>query len=217
MKALLIGATGATGTDLLKKLLNDTSFDEVAVFVRKPIAVTNDKLKVHVVDFDRPEEWNHLVKGDVAFSCLGTTLKAAGSKEAQRKVDYDYQYNFARTAKENNVAHFILVSSFGANSKSDFFYSQIKGELEDAVKKLTFKKTTIFNPGMLQRKNTDRPGEVIAQKVLQFINMLGLFKKHKPLPTEVLAQAMMNAAKNQTNSYDIVKLNAIHELGINNK
>lgn len=217
MKALLIGATGATGTDLLKKLLNDTSFDEVAVFVRKPIAVTNDKLKVHVVDFDRPEEWNHLVKGDVAFSCLGTTLKAAGSKEAQRKVDYDYQYNFARTAKENNVAHFILVSSFGANSKSDFFYSQIKGELEDAVKKLTFKKTTIFNPGMLQRKNTDRPGEVVAQKVLQFINMLGLFKKHKPLSTEVLAQAMMNAAKNQTNSYDIVKLNAIHELGINNK
>lgn len=217
MNALLIGATGATGTDLLKKLLNDTSFDEVAVFVRKPIAVTNDKLKVHVVDFDRPEEWNHLVKGDVAFSCLGTTLKAAGSKEAQRKVDYDYQYNFARTAKENNVAHFILVSSFGANSKSDFFYSQIKGELEDAVKKLTFKKTTIFNPGMLQRKNTDRPGEVVAQKVVQFINMLGLFKKHKPLPTEVLAQAMMNAAKNQTNSYDIVKLNAIHELGINNK
>lgn len=217
MNALLIGATGATGTDLLKKLLNDTSFDEVAVFVRKPIAVTNDKLKVHVVDFDRPEEWNHLVKGDVAFSCLGTTLKAAGSKEAQRKVDYDYQYNFARTAKENNVAHFILVSSFGANSKSDFFYSQIKGELEDALKKLTFKKTTIFNPGMLQRKNTDRPGEVVAQKVLQFINMLGLFKKHKPLSTEVLAQAMMNAAKNQTNSYDIVKLNAIHELGINNK
>lgn len=217
MNALLIGATGATGTDLLKKLLNDTSFDEVAVFVRKPIAVTNDKLKVHVVDFDRPEEWNHLVKGDVAFSCLGTTLKAAGSKEAQRKVDYDYQYNFARTAKENNVAHFILVSSFGANSKSDFFYSQIKGELEDVVKKLTFKKTTIFNPGMLQRKNTDRPGEVVAQKVLQFINMLGLFKKHKPLSTEVLAQAMMNAAKNQTNSYDIVKLNAIHELGINNK
>lgn len=217
MNALLIGATGATGTDLLKKLLNDTSFDEVAVFVRKPIAVTNDKLKVHVVDFDRPEEWNHFVKGDVAFSCLGTTLKAAGSKEAQRKVDYDYQYNFATTAKENNVAHFILVSSFGANSKSNIFYSRIKGELEDALKKLTFKKTTIFNPGMLQRKNTDRPGEVVAQKVLQFINMLGLFKKHKPLPTEVLAQAMMNAAKNQTNSYDIVKLNAIHELGINDK
>lgn len=217
MKALLIGATGATGTDLLQKLLNDANFDEVAIFVRKPIAITNDKLKVHVVDFDRPEEWKHLVKGDVSFSCLGTTLKAAGTKEAQRKVDYDYQYNFAKVAKENNVAHFILISSYGANSKSSIFYSRIKGELEDAVQALKFHKTTIFNPGMLQRKNTDRSGEVVMEKVLQFINMLGLFKKHKPLSTEVLAQAMINAAKNQTNSYNVIKLNNIHTLGFNNK
>lgn len=217
MKALLIGATGATGTDLLEKLLNDAAFKEVAVFVRKPIAVTNDKLKVHVVNFDQPEEWKHLVKGDVAFSCLGTTLKAAGSKEAQRKVDYDYQYNFAKTAKENNVMHFILVSSYGANSKSSIFYSRIKGELEDAVQTLQFHKTTIFNPGMLQRKKTDRSGEVVMEKVLQFINMLGLFRKHKPLSTEVLAQAMINAAKNHTNSYNVIKLNDIYTLGINNK
>jgi len=217
MKALLIGATGATGTDLLEKLLNNTNFEEVTIFVRKPIAITNDKLKVHVVDFDRPEEWKNLVKGDVAFSCLGTTLKAAGSKEEQRKVDYDYQYNFAKAAKENNVAHFILVSSYGANSKSSIFYSRIKGELEDAVQTLRFHKTTIFNPGMLQRKNTDRSGEVVMEKVLRFINMLGLFRKLKPLSTEVLAQAMINAAKNQTNSYNVIKLNDIHTLGINNK
>ena len=217
MKALLIGATGATGTDLLEKLLHDTTFDEVTIFVRKQIGFTNDKLKVHVVNFDRPDEWKHLVKGDVAFSCLGTTLKAAGSKEAQRKVDYDYQYNFAKAAKENNVAHFILVSSYGANSKSSIFYSRIKGELEEAVQALQFQKTTIFNPGMLQRKNTDRSGEVVMEKILRFINMLGLFKKHKPLSTEVLAQAMINAAKNQTNSYDIVKLNDIYKLGINSK
>lgn len=217
MKALLIGATGATGTDLLQKLLNEANFDEVAIFVRKPIAITNDKLKIHVVDFDKPEEWKHLLKGDVAFSCLGTTLKAAGSKEAQRKVDYDYQYNFAKAAKENNVAHFILVSSYGANSKSNIFYSRIKGELEDAVQTLQFHKTTIFNPGMLQRKDTDRSGEVVMEKVLRFINMLGLFKKHKPLSTEVLAQAMINSAKNQTNSYDVIKLNDIHNLGVNSK
>ena len=217
MKALLIGATGATGTDLLEKLLNDTTFDEVTVFVRKPIAVTNDKLEVHVVNFDQPEEWKHLVEGDVAFSCLGTTLKAAGSKEAQRKVDYDYQYNFAKAAKENNVAHFILVSSYGANSKSSIFYSRIKGELEEAVQALQFQRTTIFNPGMLQRKNTDRSGEVVMEKVLRFMNILGLFRKHKPLSTDVLAQAMINAAKNQTNSYDVIKLNAIHKLGSNSK
>lgn len=215
MKALLIGATGATGSDLLEKLLNDTTFDEVTVFVRKPIATKNDKLNGHVVNFDRPEEWKHLVKGDVAFSCLGTTLKAAGSKEAQRKVDYHYQYNFAKAAKENNVTHFILVSSYGANSKSSIFYSRIKGELEVAVQALQFHKTTIFNPGMLQRKNTDRSGEVVMEKVLRFMNTLGLFRKHKPLSTEVLAQAMINTAENQTNSHDVIKLNAIHKLGIN--
>lgn len=217
MKALHIGATGATGTDLLEKLLNDTTFDEVAVFVRKQIGVTNDKLTVNVVDFDQPEEWKHLVKGDVAFSCLGTTLKAAGSKEAQRKVDYDYQYNFAKAAKENNVVHFILVSSYGANSKSSIFYSRIKGELEDAAQALQFHKTTIFNPGMLQRKNTDRSGEIVMEKVLHFMNMLGLFRKYKPLSTEVLAQAMINVAKNQTNSYEVIKLNDIYKLGINCK
>ena len=217
MKALLIGATGATGTDLLENLLNDTTFDEVTVFVRKPIDVTNDKLKVHVVDFNQPEEWKHLVKGDIAFSCLGTTLKAAGSKEAQRKVDYDYQYNFAKAAKDHNVAHFILVSSYGANSKSSIFYSRIKGELENAVQALQFRKTTIFNPGMLQRKNTDRLGEVVMEKILRFMNTIGLFRKHKPLPTNVLSQAMINTAKNQTNSYDVVKLNDIHTLGIKSK
>lgn len=217
MKALLIGATGATGTDLLKKLLNDATFNEVVIFVRKPIAVTDDKLKVHVVDFDQPDEWKHLVKADVAFSCLGTTLKAAGSKEAQRKVDYDYQYNFAKAAKDNNVAHFILVSSYGANSKSIIFYSRIKGELEDAVKVLQFHKITIFNPGMLQRKNTDRSGEVVMEKILRFTNILGLFRKYKPISTDVLAQAMINVAKNQTNSYNVIKLNYIYKLGINSK
>jgi len=69
----------------------------------------------------------------------------------------------------------------------------------------------------LQRKNTDRSGEVVMEKVLQFINMLGLFRKHKPLSTDVLAQAMINAAKNHTNSYNVIKLNDIHTLGINSK
>lgn len=99
MKALVIGATGATGKDLVNQLLNDKEFDEVDIFVRKPVDIQNDKLKVHVVNFEKPEEWKEMVKGDVAFSCLGTTLKDAGSKEAQKKVDFDYQYEFAKAAK----------------------------------------------------------------------------------------------------------------------
>ncbi|KQT23337.1 semialdehyde dehydrogenase [Chryseobacterium sp. Leaf405] len=209
MKALVIGATGATGKDLVNQLLQDKDFEEVDIFVRKPINLQNDKLKTHIVDFEKPEEWKNLVKGDVIFSCLGTTLKAAGSKEAQRKVDYDYQYQFAKAAKENNVDDYILVSSYGADSKSRIFYSKMKGELEDAVKQLHFTKITIFQPGILERKESDRTGEVLGSRIIKFANKLGLFESQKPLPTNILAKAMINSSKIKSNGYSKIKLGNI--------
>ena len=125
MKALLIGATGATGKDLLELLLKDEEINQVDVFVRRELYVKHEKLNIHIIDFDKPEEWKHLVKGDVLFSCLGTTLKLAGSKEAQWKIDYEYQYQFAKIAKENNVNSYVLVSAANASSKSSIFYSKI--------------------------------------------------------------------------------------------
>lgn len=209
MKALVIGATGATGKDLVKQLLNDPDYEEVNVFVRKPLETENPKLKNHLVDFEKPEEWRHLVQGDVAFSCLGTTLKNAGSKEAQRKVDYDYQYNFAKTAKENGVEDYILVSSYGASPKSKIFYSKMKGDLEESVKNLHFNKITIFQPGMLERKDTERTGEVLGGKIIKFANKFGILTHQKPLPTDVLAQAMINASKIKSNGYSKIKLGNI--------
>jgi uncharacterized protein YbjT (DUF2867 family) len=209
MKALVIGATGATGKDLVNQLLTDKDFEEITIFVRKPVAIQNDKLKIQVVNFDRPEEWKDKVQGDVAFSCLGTTLKAAGSKEAQRKVDFDYQYEFAKAAKENNVEDYILVSAYGANPKSKIFYSRMKGELEEAVKKLHFEKITIFKPGMLERKDSDRTGEVLGSRIIKFANKLGLLESQKPLPTNVLAKAMINSSKIKSNGYSSIKLGNI--------
>ncbi|MDR6157317.1 uncharacterized protein YbjT (DUF2867 family) [Chryseobacterium sp. SLBN-27] len=209
MKALVIGATGATGKDLVEQLLQDRDFEEVHIFVRKPLKIQNDKLKIHVIDFDKPEEWKNIVRGDVAFSCLGTTLKAAGSKEAQRKVDFDYQYEFAKAAKENNVDDYILVSAYGANPKSKIFYSRMKGELEEAVKKLHFDKITIFKPGMLERKDSDRTGEVLGSRIIKFANKLGLLESQKPLPTDVLAKAMINSSKIKSNGYSSIKLGNI--------
>jgi len=209
MKALIIGATGATGKDLVNQLLNDKDFEEVDVFVRKPIDIQNDKLKVHVVDFEKPEEWKDSVKGDVAFSCLGTTLKNAGSKEAQRKVDFDYQYEFAKAAKENNVDDYVLVSAYGANPKSKIFYSKMKGELEEAVKQLHFNKITIFKPGMLERKDSERTGEVLGSRIIKFANKLGLLESQKPLPTDILAKAMINSSKIKSNGYSSIKLGNI--------
>lgn len=209
MKALVIGATGATGKDLVSKLLEDKNFSEVNVFVRNALDISNDKLKSHIVDFEKPAEWKNLIQGDVAFSCLGTTLKTAGSKEAQRKVDYDYQYNFAKYAKENNVEDYILVSSYGADPNSKVFYSKMKGDLEKSVKELNFNKITIFQPGMLERKDSERPAEVIGGKIIKFANKLGLFQSQKPLPTDVLAQAMINSSKIKSNSYSKIKLGSI--------
>lgn len=209
MKALIIGATGATGKDLVNQLLNDREFDEVDIFVRKPVDIRNDKLKVHVVNFEKPEEWREMVKGDVAFSCLGTTLKDAGSKEAQKKVDFHYQYEFARAAKENNVEDYVLVSAYGANPQSKIFYSKMKGELEEAVKQLHFNKITIFKPGMLERKNSERTGEVLGSRIIKFANKLGLLESQKPLPTDILAKAMINSSKIKSNGYSSIKLGNI--------
>ncbi len=209
MKALIIGATGATGKDLINKLIEDKDFEEIHAFVRKPFEMENEKVTFHVVDFEKPEEWKDLVKGDVAFSCLGTTLKDAGSKEAQRKVDYDYQLNFAKNARENDVEDFVLVSAYGASPNSKIFYSKMKGELEQEIKKLHFNKLTIFNPGMLERKNSNRTGEVLGSRIIKFANKFGILEHQKPLPTDILAQAMVNSSKIKSYGYSRIKLGTI--------
>lgn len=196
MIALVIGATGATGFSLVQQLLEDTRFKEVVVFVRSGISLKHEKLVAHQVDFNNYETWAALVQGDVAFSCLGTTLKQAGSKDNQWKVDYDYQYNFAQVASENKVPTFVLVSAQGADPKSSMFYSRMKGELEVALSKLTFDNLVLLRPGLLQRPNSDRFGERMVEGVLCFFNNLGMFKSYKPLPVSKLAATMIEKGTN---------------------
>ncbi|EJU27879.1 MULTISPECIES: NAD(P)H-binding protein [Capnocytophaga] len=190
MKALIIGATGATGKDLVTQLLADDTYSEVHCFVRKPLTLTHPKLHTHVVDFENPKAWADLLRGDVAFSCLGTTLAVAGSKEAQWRVDYDYQYNFAELCHNNGVPTFVLVSAAGAKAPSKLFYNRMKGQLEDAIKALGFARLLIFQPSVLVRKGSDRKGEQFGLKMIVFLNKLGLFKRYRPMPTAILAQKM---------------------------
>ncbi len=200
MHALVIGATGATGKDLVEQLMKDDSFKKVDVFVRRPLDIQHNKLTIQVIDFDQPDEWRDLVIGDVLFSCLGTTIKAAGSKEAQWKVDYGYQYEFAKAAKENGIERYVLVSAEFASPKARSFYSKMKGELEEAVKELGFSRLSIIKPPILMRKDSDRNFEVLGLKIIQLVNKAGLLRSQQPLPTEVLAQAMINSAKQTTST-----------------
>lgn len=194
--AIVIGATGATGQEIVSQLLVDDSFDSVSIFVRKDPNITHNKLKTYVIDFSKIENYKDLIKGDVLFSCLGTTLRVAGSKDKQYLVDYTYQYEFAKIASDNGVSDYSLVSSIGANEKSPFFYPKIKGELEMAIKRFPFKTIQIFQPPtLIRQQELIRTGEKIGIKIFRWLNFFGLVKSQKPLPVNILAEFMIDQVK----------------------
>ncbi|WP_197091626.1 Rossmann-fold NAD(P)-binding domain-containing protein [Sphingobacterium endophyticum] len=194
MKAVVIGATGATGRELVLQLLADKRVDSVTVLVRRSFFTADPKLLEVVVNFDKLEDFSPYIIGDIAFSTLGTTLKAAGSKEAQWVVDYDYQLKFAALSKINHINTFVLLSSAQASIHSRFYYTKMKGLLEEAIKALNFPKLIIVRPGPIDRPNTDRRAEKITIKMLNFFNKLGFLKPYKPISTMTLAKAIVESA-----------------------
>ena len=197
LHALVLGATGATGKEIVKLLLEDSNFGKVSLFVRRKIHIDHEKLIIHKIDFSRLNEYNSLVKGDILFSLLGTTKKEAGGKKEQFLVDYTYQYEFAKIASENSVSHYSLVSSIGANKNSFFFYPNIKGSLESSVKILRFNKIHIFQPpSLIRQPELIRLGEKYSINFLQVINKLGLLRSFKPLLVQDLAMKMINESLN---------------------
>jgi uncharacterized protein YbjT (DUF2867 family) len=209
MKALIIGATGATGKDLVQILLNDADYSAVVIFVRRASGIVHPKLSEIITDFDKLEEVAGQVKGDVWFSCLGTTLKAAGSKDKQWHIDHDIPLQFAEIARRNGIPKAVLLSAYGASTTSNVFYSKMKGKLEEAISALAFDQYIIFRPGLLLRKDTDRPGERIMGGLLNFMNTLGLFRKFRPLPTSLLAEKLAKAPKVFTTGKQVIELDKI--------
>lgn len=196
MHALVLGGTGASGQEIVKLLLNDSHFSRVSIFVRRKVDIEHEKLDIHQIDFSRLNEYKDLVKGDILFSALGTTKSDAGSKEKQYLVDYTYQYEFAKMASDNGVPHYSLISSLGANKHSLFFYSKIKGELEESVKLLPFNTIQIFQPpSLIRQKELMRTAEKLSVKFFNRLTALGVLKSLKPLNVKDLALKMINEAK----------------------
>jgi uncharacterized protein YbjT (DUF2867 family) len=189
--ANVIGASGLVGKELVKQLLDHPEFEIVRIFVRRTTGISHPKLDEQIIDFDQAESWKHLVTGDVLFSTLGTTIKTAKTKENQYRVDFTYQYEFAKAASENGVPTYLLVSSMGANPRSSVFYSRMKGELEDAVAKLPFQKLFIIRPSILDGDRQEkRAGEKFGLILSRFVTKF-ILKVYKPTPVDLLATKMI--------------------------
>lgn len=213
--AILLGASGLIGSSLLDILLNSEEYSSVVIFVRKEIFRNHPKLTQNIIDFDKPDSYARLVKGDDLFCCLGTTIKQAKTREAFRKVDYDYPVKFAATAKENGVKQYLLVTSIGANAGSSVFYLKTKGECEDSVRQINIPSTSVFRPSsLLGERKVVRPMEKVGEVVMKLFSfcLIGKLKKYRPIQASRVAQAMYTVAQATTEGFHIYESDKIQSL-----
>ena len=196
--AVIIGATGAVGREILEGVLEKDFYKKVYVLGRSSITklTDNEKLGKIVVDFENLEfDINILNNADV-FATLGTTIKIAKTKENQRKIDLDYTINFAKMC-EGRVKSFNVVSAVGANRKSKSFYSSLKGELEEQLQKMNLGILRIYRPSLLIAKRADkRMMEDFFIKISPMLKPIlrGKLKKYSPIEVELLGKEMVRFA-----------------------
>jgi len=195
LTAVVLGATGLVGSELVRLLLASDQYARVVTVSRRPLQIKNEKLETCVVDFDRLDDIAEKISGDVLFSCLGTTKKQAGSIAAQRVVDHDYQLQVARFAAANDVPHYCLVSSSGANPASASAYMKMKGELEQAVKQLGFKRVSLFQPSLLLGEREQvRLGESVGAMVVPWLCRLPILRRYRPIKGGEVAEKMLQVS-----------------------
>lgn len=193
--AIVIGATGLIGAELVDLLVLEEQVEKVITITRRPVDYASEKIENHVIDFADMTKSAHLFKGEWLFSCLGTTARVAGSIEAQRIVDLDYQLAAAELAIEQGVQRYFLVSSSGANAKSFSAYLKMKGELEAKVSALAFKQITIFQPSLLLgEREQSRLAEDLASKVMPTLCKLPGLRRYRPIKGSEVAQKMVSEA-----------------------
>lgn len=211
---IVIGATGLVGNHLLNMLNASENCHKITAIVRSENLELKNLKKVHQIvlsDFFSLDQ-THLDEYTHAFSCLGTTIKKAGSKENFYKIDYEINFHFAKLF-QNTETHYLLISALGANPKSKIFYNQVKGQLELDIQKLQLSKISIIQPSLLLgERHEQRVLEDFTQKLyLKFSHLVPDSFKYKPVTAEQVAHTMVEAACNQTEKVKIYDNLALHK------
>lgn len=216
--ALIVGASGLVGRHLLRLLLADDTYSRVTVLTRKSLGFQHPKFLEWVVNFDELEQHQHLLKGEDIFCCLGTTIKAAGSQGAFRKVDFTYVVQTAAISQKNGARQFLVISSLGADVHSRVFYNRVKGEMEHAVAKIPFDAVRIFRPSrLLGDRRESRLAEALGiffVKALSALLFIGGMRRYRAIHAQTVAKAMLRAAEQQIEGVEVVESEEIQSLGL---
>jgi uncharacterized protein YbjT (DUF2867 family) len=199
MKVLLLGATGLIGQHCLSYLLNSNQVTEVIAPTRRSLQVKVQQLHNVLVDFDRLDEYQELFEVDAILCCLGTTIRQAGDRSSFKKVDYQYCLEAAELGRAHTAKAFYLVSAMGAAEHSPFFYSRVKGQLEQHLRDLKYPILSIYRPSLLLGDRQEhRLGEVVAGKLAPLFNplLVGKLSAYRAISADTVAKAMVNECIN---------------------
>ena len=214
--AIILGASGLTGQELLRKLIIDERYQTIKLFSRKKTENTSSKVIEIVGNLLTLENFKEDFNADEVFVCIGTTAKKTPDKIMYKNIDFGIPASASKLAKENHIPTFIVVSAMGANAKSSVFYNKTKGEMEQAVLSEKIKHTYILRPSIIGgNRNENRPMEKIGIAIFKLLQplMVGKLKKYRIIEAENISKAMIYLA-NEKPGLQIIESDKIQELAI---
>ncbi|TYB76698.1 NAD(P)H-binding protein [Bizionia saleffrena] len=213
--AIILGASGLTGSYLLEKIIKDGAFNKIKLFSRSKIEGLPTYVEQYIGDLLKLEDFKADFTADVVFCCIGTTASKTPDKALYKAIDYGIPVAAAKLCKSNNIPAFMVISALGADKNSSVFYNKTKGEMEAVVITQNLRQTYIFRPSLIDGpRNEKRFLENIGLFILKAIQPLfiGNLKKYKIIHAERIAQALLNTSKHSNIGVTIIPPQTIQEL-----
>ena len=209
--AIILGATGLTGSHLLKMLLKDSDYDRIKVFTRHKLKFSYPKIEEHVIDLLKLSDHATEFTANVVFCCIGTTKAKTPDKELYRAIDYGIPVEAAKLCKQNSIKQFIVISALGANPKSKVLYNQLKGEMERDVLAQQIEHTHFLQPSLIVgNRKEKRMGEDISKRIMKLFDFL-IPARYKMIEAKTIAQAMVQLARKPSKEH-VIPSEKIREL-----